>query len=133
LTFIKTQPASRSNSRSILPTMVIEAPAPLPTPAGVRQRVPVHPGRFLDRHYLKPLGLTQTEAARQLGVSRRRINELVQGKRAMSPDTAIRCAQAFGLPAASWLAMQADWDAWQTWHAWKAQGSAPAVPFGASR
>ncbi len=45
-------------------------------------------------------------------------------KRAMSPDTAIRCAQAFGLPAATWLAMQADWDAWQAWHALKAQRAA---------
>jgi addiction module HigA family antidote len=100
--------------------------APLHAPVGVRQRVPVHPGRFLDRHYLKPLGLTQTEAARRLGVSRRRINELVQGKRAMSPDTAIRCAQAFGLPATSWLSMQADWDAWQTWQVLRSRGHAAA-------
>jgi len=106
--------------------MFAEAPAPLPIPAGVRRRVPVHPGRFLDRHYLEPLGLTQTEVARRLGVSRRRINELVQGKRAMSPDTAIRCAQAFGLPATAWLAMQADWDAWQTWHALRTRREAPA-------
>ena len=84
-------------------------------PAGVRQREPLHPGRFLDRHYLKPLAITQTEAARRLGVSRRRVNELVQAKRAMSPDTAIRCALAFGLPAAEWLAMQADWDGFQAW------------------
>jgi antitoxin HigA-1 len=83
---------------------------------GVRQRLPLHPGRFLERHYLRPLALTQTEVARRLGVSRRRINELVLGKRAMSPDTAIRCAQAFGLPAATWLGMQSDWDAF---HAWK--------------
>lgn len=91
--------------------------APVATPAGVPQRMPLHPGRFLDRHYLKPLALTQTELARELGVSRRRINELVQGKRAMSPDTAIRCARRFGLPAADWLAMQAEWDAWRTWQA----------------
>ena len=82
---------------------------------GVRGRSPMHPGRFLERHYLKPLAITQTEAARRLGVSRRRINELVQAKRAMSPDTAIRCALAFGLPAAEWLAMQADWDGFQAW------------------
>jgi addiction module HigA family antidote len=81
----------------------------------------VHPGRFLDRHFLKPLALTQTALARELGVSRRRVNELVQGKRAMSPDTALRCARRFGLPAADWLAMQAEWDAF---HAWQAQRSA---------
>lgn len=91
------------------------AEAPVPTPAGVRARRPQHPGRFLDRHYLQPLALTQSALARELGVSRRRIHELVHGQRAMSPDTAIRCARRFGLPAADWLAMQAEWDAWQTW------------------
>jgi antitoxin HigA-1 len=91
------------------------APAPLPTPAGVPQRAPLHPGRFLERHYLQPLALTQTEAARRLGVSRRRVNELVQGRRSMTPDTAIRCAQLFGLPAADWLAMQSEWDSYAAW------------------
>lgn len=93
--------------------MVVEAPAQ--APVGIPCRMPQHPGRFLDRHYLKPLAVTQSALARELGVSRRRINELVQGKRAMSADTAIRCARRFGLPAADWLAMQAEWDAWQTW------------------
>jgi antitoxin HigA-1 len=92
---------------------------PLP-PAGVRQRQPMHPGRFLERHYLAPLGLTQTEAARRLGVSRRRVNELVMGRRGMTPDTAIRCAQCFGLPAADWLALQAAWDSHAAWHARRA-------------
>jgi addiction module HigA family antidote len=88
---------------------------PLQAPAGIRRRLPIHPGRFLERHYLEPLAMTQTEAARRLGVSRRRINELVQGRRAMSADTAIRCALAFGLPATDWLAMQADWDSYLAW------------------
>lgn len=89
--------------------------APPQAPAGIRRRQPIHPGRFLERHYLEPLAMTQTEAARRLGVSRRRINELVQGRRAMSADTAIRCALAFGLPATDWLAMQADWDSYLAW------------------
>jgi addiction module HigA family antidote len=59
--------------------------------------------------------LSQSEVARRLGISRRRVNELVMGHRAMSPDTAIRCALAFGLPASTWLAMQSDWDCWHTW------------------
>jgi antitoxin HigA-1 len=88
---------------------------PLPHPAGVPLRTPVHPGRFLERQVLQPLALSQTAAARLLGISRRRVNELVQGQRAMSPDTAIRCALAFGLPADAWLAMQADWDVFATW------------------
>lgn len=90
-------------------------PRPLTTPAGIRARAPVHPGRFLLRHYLEPLALNQSAAARRLGVSRRRLHELVHGKRSMSPDTAIRCAQSFGLPATDWLAMQSAWDAWVTW------------------
>jgi addiction module HigA family antidote len=84
-------------------------------PAGIQARAPVHPGHFLQRHFLEPLELNQTAAAKRLGVSRRRLHELVHGKRAMSPDTAIRCAQAFGLSATDWLAMQSAWDAWSTW------------------
>jgi addiction module HigA family antidote len=93
-------------------------------PAGIRQRAPVHPGRFLQRHFLDPLELNQTAAAKRLGVSRRRLHELVHGKRAMSPDTAIRCAQAFGLSAADWLAMQSAWDAWTTWQHLRHAGTA---------
>ena len=91
------------------------APIPIAAPAGVPQREPTHPGRFLERHYLEPLALTQTEAARQLGISRRRLNELIMGRRSMSPDTALRCAMAFGLPANHWLALQAEWDSYHAW------------------
>lgn len=84
-------------------------------PAGIRARAPVHPGHFLQRHFLEPLALNQTAAAKRMGVSRRRLHELVHGKRAMSADTAIRCAQAFGLAATDWLALQSAWDAWNTW------------------
>ncbi len=95
------------------------------TPAGVPHRLPPHPGRFLERHYLRPLALTQSEAARRLGISRRRMHELVSGQRAMSADTAIRCALAFGLPAAQWLALQADWDVYQTWRDWRRRRATP--------
>ncbi|MBL8328479.1 MAG: HigA family addiction module antidote protein [Rubrivivax sp.] len=94
-------------------------------PAGVPRRAPVHPGRFLQRHYLKPLGITQTDAARQLGISRQRLNELVQGHRAMTPDTAIRCALAFGLPVTQWLCMQAEWDCFHAWRALRQQLVSP--------
>jgi antitoxin HigA-1 len=95
--------------------------APLAQPAGVPLRAPLHPGRFLDRHYLRPLALSQSEAARRLGISRRRMHEIVQGQRAITPDTAIRCALAFGLPVSQWLALQAGWDSFQTWKALKRQ------------
>ena len=84
-------------------------------PIGVPTRQPVHPGRFLERHFLRPMALSQTKAARLLGVSRRRLNELIQGHRAMSADTAIRCALAFGVRADFWLALQAHWDCFYTW------------------
>ncbi|MEZ5703336.1 MAG: hypothetical protein R3E42_17375 [Burkholderiaceae bacterium] len=51
-----------------------------------------------------------------LGLSRRRLHELVHGQRAMSPDTAIRCARQFGIDASFWLTCQAAWD---SFHAWK--------------
>lgn len=101
--------------------MTAAAPAPMPCPAGVPTRTPVHPGRFLQRHYLEPLGMSQTEAARRLGISRRRVNELVMGHRSMSADTAIRCAMAFGLPATQWLALQSEWDSHQTWKSLRRQ------------
>lgn len=86
-------------------------------PAGVPLRAPCHPGRFLDRMFLAPLALTQTDAARLLGISRRRVNEIIMGHRSMSPDTAVRCAMVFGVPASVWLSLQSRWD---SFHAWKA-------------
>ncbi|WP_084360819.1 HigA family addiction module antitoxin [Hydrogenophaga palleronii] len=85
-------------------------------PVGVPLRVPTHPGRLLARTCLLPLALNQSEAARLLGMSRRRLHELVHGQRAMSPDTAIRCARVFRVDAGFWLGQQAAWD---SFHAWK--------------
>lgn len=94
-----------------------KAPPSAATPAGVPLRRPTHPGRFLERQYLEPLALTQVEAARRLGISRRRLNELIQGHRGMTPDTAIRCTLLFGWPVNEWLAMQSGWDIYQAWRA----------------
>lgn len=96
------------------------AAQPWRQPLGVPHRAPVHPGRFLERQFLKPLGLTQGQAARLLGVSRRRLNEIVVGRRSLTPDTALRCAMAFGLDAGFWMALQARWDSFQAWKAWRA-------------
>lgn len=73
-------------------------------------RTPPHPGQFLESRYLKPLGLTQTELAGALGISRRRVNELVNGRRAITPDTAVRLALFFGNDAAFWMHLQVAWD-----------------------
>ncbi|MDO8440964.1 MAG: HigA family addiction module antitoxin [Polaromonas sp.] len=75
------------------------------------------------------MALSQTRAAQLLGVSRRRINELTQGHRAMSADTAIRCAMAFGVRADFWLALQANWD---SFYAWRALRRTPEAASGAA-
>ena len=85
-------------------------------PPGVPLRAPCHPGQFLHRNYLTPLGLSQSEAARLLGVSRRRLHELIHAQRDMTPDTAIRCALVFRSDARFWLALQSSWNGF---HAWK--------------
>jgi addiction module HigA family antidote len=65
---------------------------------------------MLFEEFLKPLGLTQVEAARQLGVSVNRLNELVLGKRGITADTALRLARRFGTTPQLWMHLQADWD-----------------------
>ena len=67
-------------------------------------------GDFLETRFLKPLSITQTELAGALGVSRRRVNELINGRRAITPDTAVRLAMYFGNEAAFWMHMQVAWD-----------------------
>ena len=73
-------------------------------------RTPMHPGRFLETRFLGPLGVSQEALARTLAISRRRVNELVRGKRGLTPDTALRLALRFGLAAEFWLGLQTAWD-----------------------
>ena len=73
-------------------------------------RSPLHPGRFLASHFLAPLGLTQEQVAAELGISRRRVNELVRGRRTITPDTALRLALRFGPDAGFWMGLQSAWD-----------------------
>jgi addiction module HigA family antidote len=69
-----------------------------------------HPGEILLEEFMKPLGLSQNALARAIKVSPRRINELVQGKRAVSADTDLRLARYFGVSAGIFLGLQADYD-----------------------
>lgn len=71
---------------------------------------PVHPGEVLREDYLAPLGLSVNALALALGVPATRIHEIVKERRAVTADTAARLAKHFGGDAASWLAMQADYD-----------------------
>ena len=81
-----------------------------PARVSVPGRTPPQPGQFLESRYLKPLQITQTELATALGVSRRRVNELVNGRRAITADTAVRLAMYFGNDAAFWMHLQVAWD-----------------------
>ncbi|MBN6066429.1 HigA family addiction module antidote protein [Aggregatibacter actinomycetemcomitans] len=69
-----------------------------------------HPGEILLEEWLKPLEITQYALAKAIGVPPRRINEIVKGKRAITPDTALRLATFFGTDAQSWLNLQNHYD-----------------------
>jgi addiction module HigA family antidote len=77
---------------------------------GALGRNPVHPGYFLDTRFLKPLGITQQSLARDLGISRRRVNELIRGHRGITADTALRLAYYFRNEPSFWLQLQLAWD-----------------------
>ena len=72
--------------------------------------VPVPPGEMLEEEFIKPLGLSRAEAARRLGVPANRITQIVKGRRAITPETALRLEALFGWPAAYWLQNQAEYD-----------------------
>jgi addiction module HigA family antidote len=71
---------------------------------------PPHPGGVVLRQCIEPLGLTITEAAAALGVTRTTLSELVNGKRGISPGMAVRLSQVFGGSAESWLVQQAQYE-----------------------
>jgi addiction module HigA family antidote len=75
-----------------------------------RKLAPVHPGEILLEEFMKPLGLSQTRLGRDLGVSPRRINEIVHGQRSVTAATALRLSRFFGTSAEFWLGLQSDYD-----------------------
>jgi addiction module HigA family antidote len=79
----------------------------------VVMRNPPHPGGIVRRQCLEPLGLSVTEAARGLGVTRQALSELVNEKTGVSVEMAIRLSKAFGSSPESWLGMQMAYDLWQ--------------------
>jgi antitoxin HigA-1 len=70
----------------------------------------VPPGELLLEEFLKPMGIGQVEAARRLGISLNRLNEIVLGKRGISADTALKLARLFKMSPQFWMRLQADWD-----------------------
>ena len=85
-----------------------------------KQRPPTHPGEMLLEEFLKPLGISQSQLAIRLGVSYPRLNEIVRGRRSVTPDTALRLARVLRMPADFWLGLQQDWD---LWHAMNGPGA----------
>ena len=71
---------------------------------------PIHPGEILLEEFLNPMGITQYRLARTIAVPARRINEIVHGKRAISPDTALRLSRALGTSDRFWMNLQSRYD-----------------------
>ncbi len=71
---------------------------------------PIHPGEILIEEFLKPMGISQYRLAKDINVPARRINEIVQGKRAVTPDTALRLSRYFEMSERFWINLQARYD-----------------------
>lgn len=76
----------------------------------MQMKNPPHPGHAVRHECLEPLGLTVTDGAAALGVSRQALNNLVNGKASISPEMAVRLSKAFGSSAETWLRMQLAYD-----------------------
>jgi len=77
-------------------------------------RPPTHPGEMLLEEFLTPMGLTQRELAAAIHVPYQRVNEIINGRRGMTPSTALRLAKFFGMSAGFWMNLQLRWDLYQT-------------------
>ncbi len=77
-------------------------------------REPTHPGEMLLEEFLKPMEISQRDLADDIHVPYQRVNELVNGRRGVTPSTALRLAKYFGNSAGFWLSLQYRWDLYQT-------------------
>ena len=93
-----------------------------------RNRPPTHPGEMLLEEFLKPLGMTQSELARRIHVSFPRVNEIINGRRGITPDTALRLSKLLGTTAEFWLNGQRNWDLWHALHSDAADDIATIEP-----
>jgi antitoxin HigA-1 len=78
----------------------------------MRMHNPPHPGEIIKSLCLEPLGLSVTEAAKALGVSRKTLSAILNGRGGISPEMAVRLSIAFGISAESWLNQQTQYDLW---------------------
>lgn len=75
-----------------------------------KHRVPTHPGEMLLEEFLKPMGLTQRQLAEAIRVPYQRVNEIVNGRRGVTPNTALRLERFLGMSAGFWMDLQLRWD-----------------------
>jgi addiction module HigA family antidote len=87
-----------------------------------KHRPPTHAGEILLEEFLKPLNLTQVQAAEKMGVSLNRLNELIRGKRGVTADTALRLAKLLKTTPEFWLNLQNAYDLYEARHAMNAAG-----------
>jgi addiction module HigA family antidote len=80
-----------------------------------REIPPVHPGEILLEEFLKPLGLSQTAFAKEIGVNYRTVHDIVNCKRGISPEMAIRLAEYFKTTPQFWMNLQRDYDLWRAY------------------
>lgn len=92
------------------------------------KRAPTHPGEMLLEEFLIPLGMTQTDCAERLGVSYPRLNEIIKGRRGVTPDTALRLERLFSMSAGFWLNLQQAYDLYQAMHSPAAKSIAKIKP-----
>ena len=78
-----------------------------------KYRSPTHPGEILSEDFLKPLGITQTRLANHLGCSHAKVNEIVNGKRGVTAETALALADTFGTTPQFWINLQMNFDLWE--------------------
>ena len=76
----------------------------------MKKMATVHPGEILYEEFLKPLNISQNQLGHDLGVSPRRINEIIHGRRSLTADTALRLSVYFDNSASFWLGLQMDYD-----------------------
>ena len=76
---------------------------------------PPHPGEIIKELCLEPLGINPTQAAKALGVSRKTLSAIINGRARVTPEMAIRLSLAFGTSAESWLNQQSQYDLWLAW------------------
>jgi len=77
-----------------------------------KYRPPTHPGEILLEEFLRPLGMTQSQAAARMRIPLNRLNEIVRSKRGVTAETALRLAELLKTDAEWWMALQAQYDLW---------------------